>query len=121
MSDKQKEDGHEAVVDPLMNGERQSMPARGNVDRGRQKTVVRSAQPELATQEPAARAARLRRVRTCRHPTDTQSNFPPNSLILSPAEVFAPTRNAGDPINRGVLAASPAIGHFRVRARQLTP
>ena len=34
--DKEKEDGHEPVVDPLMNGERQRMPARGNGDRRRQ-------------------------------------------------------------------------------------
>src|SRR5439155_18891110 len=31
------------------------------------------------------------------------------------------SRKAGEPINRGVLAALPATGHFRVRARQLTP
>ena len=48
--DKEKEDGHQPVVDPLMNGERQRMPAPGNGDRRRQQAVVSiSPRQNLAT------------------------------------------------------------------------
>ena len=54
--DKEKEDGHEPVVDPLMNGERQRMPARGNGDRRRQQTVVGVRPRRIGHDERGARA-----------------------------------------------------------------
>ena len=39
-ADQEKEDGHQAVVDPLMKGERQRMPAAGDGDRRRPQAVV---------------------------------------------------------------------------------
>ena len=50
--DEEKEDGHQPVVDPLMKGERQHMPAAGNGDRRRPQAVVASAHAELATMRP---------------------------------------------------------------------
>jgi len=46
-SDNEKEDRHERIVDPLMNGERQFVSAGGNGDRRRQKTMVRVRPPGI--------------------------------------------------------------------------
>ena len=54
--DKEEEDRHEAVVDPLMNSERQRTLARGNGDRHRQKAVIRVSPPGIGHHERGARA-----------------------------------------------------------------
>ena len=54
--DKEEEDRHEPVVDPLMHGERQRMPARGNGDRRRQQAVVGISPRRIGHDERGARA-----------------------------------------------------------------
>ena len=55
-SAKEEKDGHEPIVDPLMNGERQPMLARGNGDRRRQQAVVSISPRRIRHDERGARA-----------------------------------------------------------------